>query len=97
MTQHTPRDEGQDDVATTSTTTDRWKALDFAAPRADATEPDSPVLIDYLSGDRIAVITLNRPHADNAITNRDGHPADRDRREHRRLGYPDETGELPPM
>jgi len=68
MTQHTPRYEGQDDVATTSTTTDRWKALDFAAPPADATEPDSSVLVDYLSGDRIAVITLNRPHADNAIT-----------------------------
>jgi enoyl-CoA hydratase len=60
--------EGQDDVATTPTTTDRWKTLDFAAPRSNATEPDSPVLIDYLSGDRIAVVTLNRPHADNAIT-----------------------------
>ncbi len=68
MTQHPPLDEGQDDVATTPTTTDRWKALDFAAPQADAAEPDSPVLIDYFSGDRIAVITLNRPHADNAIT-----------------------------
>ena len=32
MTQHTPHDEGQDDVATTPTTTDRWKALDFARP-----------------------------------------------------------------
>ena len=68
MTEHTLHDEGQDDVATTSTTTDRWKALDFAPPQSDATEPDSPVLVDYLSGDRIAVITLNRPHADNAIT-----------------------------
>ena len=26
------------------------------------------MLIDYRSGDRVAVITLNRPHADNAIT-----------------------------
>jgi enoyl-CoA hydratase len=26
------------------------------------------VLVDYLSGDRVALITLNRPHADNAIT-----------------------------
>ena len=60
--------EGQDDVATTSTTTDRWKALDFAPPQSDATEPDSPVLLEYLSEDRIALITLNRPHADNAIT-----------------------------
>jgi enoyl-CoA hydratase len=55
-------------VPTTSTTTDYWKALDFGPLRTDLTEPDSPVLVDYLSGDRIALITLNRPHADNAIT-----------------------------
>jgi enoyl-CoA hydratase len=48
--------------------TDRWKALDFAAPAADVAEPESSVLVDYLAGDSIAVITLNRPHADNAIT-----------------------------
>jgi enoyl-CoA hydratase/carnithine racemase len=51
-----------------TTRTDRWQALDFAPPAADAVEPDSPVLVDYLTGDRIAVITLNRPHADNAIS-----------------------------
>jgi enoyl-CoA hydratase len=34
----------------------------------DATEPDQLVLVEYVSGGRIAVITLNRPHADNAIT-----------------------------
>jgi enoyl-CoA hydratase len=50
------------------TSTDRWKALDFAAPPADAAEPDEPVLIEYTSDERVAVITLNRPHADNAIT-----------------------------
>ncbi len=49
-------------------TTDRWAALDFGPPPSDGTEPDSPVLLDYLSDDRVAVITLNRPHADNAIT-----------------------------
>ena len=49
-------------------TTDRWAALDFGPPPADGEEPDSPVLLDYVSGDRVAVITLNRPHADNAIT-----------------------------
>ena len=27
-----------------------------------------PVLVDYRHGDQVAVITLNRPHADNAIT-----------------------------
>ncbi len=53
---------------TTTTGTDRWKALDFAAPPADAAEPDQPVLVEDSSDDRVAVITLNRPHADNAIT-----------------------------
>ena len=55
-------------MATGSTSTDRWKALDFGPPPSDLAEPESPVLVDYLSGDRIALITLNRPHADNAIT-----------------------------
>ena len=50
------------------TSTDRWKALDFAAPPADAAEPDEPVIVEYSSDERVAVITLNRPHADNAIT-----------------------------
>jgi len=48
--------------------TDRWKALEFAAPSSDVQEPESPVLLEYRSDDRIALITLNRPHADNAIT-----------------------------
>jgi enoyl-CoA hydratase len=55
-------------MATSPTGTDRWNALDFGPPQSDLTEPDSPVLVDYVSDDRIAVITLNRPHADNAIT-----------------------------
>jgi enoyl-CoA hydratase len=55
-------------VATKSEPTDRWKTLDFGPPQPDLAEPDSPVLVDYLSGNRVAVITLNRPHADNAIT-----------------------------
>jgi enoyl-CoA hydratase len=54
-------------VATTPTGTDRWKALDFGPPPADAEEPASPVLLDFVSDDRVAVITLNRP-PDNAIT-----------------------------
>jgi enoyl-CoA hydratase len=61
------RDEGGD-VATRPRSTDRWRALDFGPPPSDLAEPDSPVLVDYLSGDRVALITLNRPHADNAIT-----------------------------
>jgi enoyl-CoA hydratase/carnithine racemase len=48
--------------------TDRWASLDFGPPPADQTEPDQPVLVDFVSDDRVAVITLNRPHADNAIT-----------------------------
>ncbi len=55
-------------MATTSTGSDRWEALDFGPPPSDTTEPDSPVLLEYRSGGRIALITLNRPHADNAIT-----------------------------
>jgi enoyl-CoA hydratase len=58
----------EQDVATTATGTDRWKALDFAPPAADAEEPDSPVNVDYRHDGQVAVITLNRPHADNAIT-----------------------------
>lgn len=61
------REEGHD-VATNSTSTGRWSALDFGPPPSDVDEPDSPVLVDYLSDGRIALITLNRPHADNAIT-----------------------------
>jgi enoyl-CoA hydratase len=55
-------------VATSPTRTDRWKALDFGPPPSGQAEPDQPVLVEYVSGGRIAVITLNRPHADNAIT-----------------------------
>ena len=51
--------------------------------RPDAVEPDHPVLLDYVSDGRIAIITLNRPHADNAITHRDGRAPDRDRRDDR--------------
>ena len=55
-------------MATSPTRTDRWKALDFGPPPSGAAEPDSPVLVEYGSGGQVALITLNRPHADNAIT-----------------------------
>jgi enoyl-CoA hydratase len=55
-------------VTTSPTGTDRWAAYDFAPPPADVEEPDSPVLVEHLSEGRIAVVTLNRPHADNAIS-----------------------------
>ena len=34
----------------------------------DDTEPDQLVFVEYVSDGRVAIITLNRPHADNAIT-----------------------------
>ena len=54
-------------MTTSATGTDRWSAYDFAPPPADLAEPDSPVLLDHTGGGRIAIVTLNRPHADNAI------------------------------
>jgi enoyl-CoA hydratase/carnithine racemase len=51
-----------------SSRTDRWASLDFAPPAPDVEETEAPVLLDYLSDGRVARITLNRPHADNAIT-----------------------------
>ena len=50
---------------TTSAT--RMQQIGYRAP-LDVPEPEHPVLVEYVSGGRIAVITLNRPHADNAIT-----------------------------
>jgi enoyl-CoA hydratase len=55
-------------VTTPPTNSDRWAAVGFRPPEGDAAEPDQPVTIDYLHDGRIAVITLNRPAADNAIT-----------------------------
>ena len=37
-------------------------------PPENVAEPDQLVLVEYVSGGRVAIITLNRPHADNAIT-----------------------------
>ncbi len=51
-----------------SSGTDRWAALDFGPPPQDVVETEAPVLLDYLAGGQVAVVTLNRPHADNAIT-----------------------------
>ena len=56
------------DVANPPIRTDRWKAMDFAPPAADAVEPEHSVTLDYVSDGRVAIVTLNRPHADNAIT-----------------------------
>jgi enoyl-CoA hydratase len=45
----------------------RMKRLGYRPP-PDVAEPDQLVLVEYVSGGRVAIITLNRPHADNAIT-----------------------------
>src|SRR3954451_10057802 len=50
------------------TRTNRWKSLDFAPPPPDETGAEPSVLVEYVAGDSIAVITLNRPRADNAIS-----------------------------
>jgi enoyl-CoA hydratase len=41
--------------------------IGYRTPTDDA-EPDQLVLVEYVSSGRVAIITLNRPHADNAIT-----------------------------
>jgi enoyl-CoA hydratase/carnithine racemase len=51
-----------------TSSTDRWAALDFAPPDPDVEETEPSVLLDYLSDGSVARITLNRPHADNAIS-----------------------------
>ena len=51
-----------------SSSTDRWAALDFAPPDAGVVETEEPVLLEYLADGRGALVTLNRPHADTAIT-----------------------------
>ena len=45
----------------------RMQQLGYRPP-SEAAEPDQLVLVEYVSDGRVAVITLNRPHADNAIT-----------------------------
>jgi enoyl-CoA hydratase len=55
-------------MATNSSRTTRWKDLDFGPPPSGGDEPESPVTLDLRPDGRVAIITLNRPHADNAIT-----------------------------
>jgi enoyl-CoA hydratase len=50
-----------------SSSTDRWDALDFAPPDPTVEETEPSVLLDHLADGQVARITLNRPHADNAI------------------------------
>ena len=45
----------------------RMKLMGYRPP-ADVPEPEQLVLVEYVSDGRVAIVTLNRPHADNAIT-----------------------------
>ena len=53
----------------TPTSPTRMQRIGYRRP-LDVPEPDQPVLVEFVSDGRVAVITLNRPHADNAITTR---------------------------
>jgi len=55
-------------MSTETSATTRWKDLDFGPPPSGGEEPESPVTLELRSEGRVAVVTLNRPHADNAIT-----------------------------
>ena len=56
-----------DDENPDGPTTDRWRALDFGPP-SEAADTEPAVLLDHVDQGRVAVVTLNRPHADNAIS-----------------------------
>ena len=45
----------------------RMQQLGYRKPD-DVAEPEQLVFVEYVSGGRVAIVTLNRPHADNAIT-----------------------------
>ena len=56
-------------MATSTTGTDRWESLDFGPPASDDAEPDRAGALRATSTTAASrSITLNRPHADNAIT-----------------------------
>ena len=45
----------------------RLQRIGYRTPD-EVPEPDQLVLVEYVSGRCVAIVTLNRPHADNAIT-----------------------------
>ena len=51
----------------TDTTTTKMSRIGYRPPE-NVAEPEQLVLVEYVSDGRVAIITLNRPHADNAIT-----------------------------
>ena len=51
----------------TAPTTTKMRRIGYRPPE-NVAEPDELVLVDYVSDGRVVIVTLNRPHADNAIT-----------------------------
>ena len=45
----------------------RMQRMGYRSPD-EVPEPEQLVLVEYVSGGSVAIVTLNRPHADNAIT-----------------------------
>jgi hypothetical protein len=54
-------------IAMTGDKRTRVQQLGYRKPD-EVAEPDQLVLVEYVSDGRVAIVTLNRPHADNAIT-----------------------------
>ena len=46
---------------------ERWGGVDTTPLPADMVKPKDPVLLEYLSDGRIAILTLNRPQAKNRL------------------------------
>jgi enoyl-CoA hydratase len=50
------------------TDAERWGGLDPEPPPAHLVEPEDRMLLEYVSDGRVAMITVNRPQANNALT-----------------------------
>lgn len=62
----TPGAQGANAMAP-PTSAERWGGLDPTPPPAGMVEPKDPMLLEYVSGGRIAIVTFNRPHANNSV------------------------------
>jgi enoyl-CoA hydratase len=62
----TPGGQGSQAMAQPNSA-ERWGGLDPTPPPADMVEPKDPILLEYVSGGRIAIITFNRPQANNSM------------------------------
>jgi enoyl-CoA hydratase len=60
-------ESAKEEYRMTDTNRTRIQQLGYRKPD-EVAEPDQLVLVEYVSRGRVAIVTLNRPHADNAIT-----------------------------